>query len=128
MKPCIYWEIQKINILFDHYFFIFIFVKMSFTSSSKPKSLFPIQSYHILHLDNYIDAIENIEDEEEIIKMTIQTLFSLKHLSKFNDFTIETTDKTIHTIKFNKQFMEKLFDFINDEISIYIKENYNKDN
>ena len=99
---------------------------MSYTPSNK--STFPIESYHILHLDNYIDPIKHIEDEEEIIKTTIQTLFSLKHLSKFNEFGIETTDKTIHTIKFNKHFMTKLFDFISEEISVYIKENYNKDN
>lgn len=98
---------------------------MSYTPS-KSKSSFPITEYKLLHLDNYIDAIENIEDEEEIIKTMIKTLFSLKHLSKLNDFTIETTDKTIHTIKFNKQFMTKLFDFISDELSTYIKENYNK--
>ena len=94
--------------------------------SPKSKSTFPIESYHILRLNDHIDTIKHIEDEEEIIKTTIQTLFSLKHLSKFNDFNIETSDKTIHTIKFNKQFMTKLFDFISDELSTYIKENYNK--
>lgn len=102
---------------------------MSFTSSSKSKSTFPIESYHILEPNNYLNTSKHIEDEEEIIKTTIQTLFSLKHLSEFNEFGIETSDKTIHTIKFNKQFMEKLFNFISDEISAYIKENYNnKDN
>lgn len=98
---------------------------MSYSPKSN-KSTFPIQSYHILRLNDYINMTKHIEDEEEIIKTTIQTLFSLKHLSKLNDFTIETTDKTIHTIKFNKQFMTKLFDFISDELSTYIKENYNK--
>ena len=93
----------------------------------KSKSTFPIQSYHLLHTNEIIDTTKQLTEEEEIIKQMIQTLFSLKHLSKHNNFTIETTDKTIHTIKFNKLFMTKLFDFISDELSTYIKENYNRE-
>ena len=98
---------------------------MSYSPTNKSKFL--IESYNLTHLG--VEGFFNnkqLSDEEEIIKQMIQTLFSLKHLSKHNIFTIETTDKTIHTIKFNKLFMEKLFDFISDELSAYIKQNYNQ--